>query len=176
MIEKLSQRDKRALKTGAVVVAAILGFVFVTTWFGHWAVVRESLAAKRDKLRDIDVSNAKQKGLWSKVPVFEMPKEAEEQSFLFRDKLSEQLKKAGVKPEPLKFLPAKKSRQAAGYKLLCLKCSGKAEFQQVLDLLADLNENPYLVGIEELAISCDPRKPQEVELGLTVSTFVKEVR
>jgi len=173
MIERLSQRDKRALKAGAVAVVAILGFVFITTWLEHWAVVRESLAAKRDKLEDINVSDAKQEGLWSKVPVFEMPQKEEEQSFLFRDKLSEQLKKAGVKPEPLKFLPAKKSRQAAGYKLLCLKCSGKAKFWQVLDLLTGLNENPYLVGIEELRIRCDPKKPQEVELDLTVSTFVK---
>ena len=173
MIERLSQRDKRALKIGAVGVAAILGFVFVTTWFGHWAVVRESLATKRDRLEDINVSKAKQEGLWSKVPLFEMPQKEEDQSFLFRDKISEQLKKAGVKPEPLKFLPAQKSKQVGGYKLLRLKCSGKAKFWQVLDLLASLNENPYLVGIEELRIRCDPKKPQEVELDLTVSTFVK---
>jgi hypothetical protein len=43
----------------------------------------------------------------------------------------------------------------------------------VLDFLARLNENPYLVGIEELKIKkVDPKKPQDVELDLTVSTFV----
>jgi len=29
------------------------------------------------------------------------------------------------------------------------------------------------VGIEELRLRCDAKKPQEVELDLTVSTFVK---
>ena len=53
MIAKLSQRDKRALKLGAVSVAAILVFVFATTWLEHWTQVRESLAAARDDLRII---------------------------------------------------------------------------------------------------------------------------
>jgi len=35
-----------------------------------------------------------------------------------------------------------------------------------------LNENPYLVGIEQFEISGDPKKPQEFELNITVSTFV----
>jgi len=57
--------------------------------------------------------------------------------------------------------------------LLRLKCSAKCRFTQVLDLLANLKENPYLVGIEELRIRCDSKKPQEVDLDLTVSTFIK---
>jgi hypothetical protein len=54
-----------------------------------------------------------------------------------------------------------------------LKCSAKCRLTQVLDLLAGLNENPYLVGIEELRLRCDQQKPQAVEMELTVSTFVK---
>jgi succinate dehydrogenase flavin-adding protein (antitoxin of CptAB toxin-antitoxin module) len=46
----------------------------------------------------------------------------------------------------------------------------------VLDFLAQLNENPYLVGIEELKIKCDPKKRGEVELDLTVSSFAKQER
>ena len=43
----------------------------------------------------------------------------------------------------------------------------------MLDFLARLNENPYLVGIEEFKIrKSDPKKPQDVDLDLTVSTFV----
>ena len=43
----------------------------------------------------------------------------------------------------------------------------------MLDLLANLKENPYLVGVEELRMRIDKKKPQEVDLDLTVSTFVK---
>jgi hypothetical protein len=46
----------------------------------------------------------------------------------------------------------------------------------VLDLLARLNENPYLIGIEEFKIKVDPKKRHEVEFDLTVSTFAKLTR
>jgi len=172
MIEKLSQKDIRALKIGAVGVAAILVLVFASEWLGHWAQARKSLAELKDKLELLDVGEAKQAGLMSIVPVFEMPEKEETQKFLFRDKLDEQLKKAGISSKPLQVMSTGKSSQA-GYKLLRLKCSAKCKFGQVLDLLASLKENPYLVGIEEMRIKCDPKKPQEVDLDLTVSTFVR---
>ncbi len=176
MFEKLNERDKRVLKIGVVCVAAILAFMFATEWLGHWAKVRRSLAAKKAKLGDINVSKAKREGLLSIVPVFEMPQSEEKQKFLFRDKLNEQLKKAGIKSEPLQALAIRKASRLSGYKLLRLKCRGKCKFGQVLDLLASLKENPYLVGIEELKIECDPKKRQEIKLDLTVSTFVKRAK
>ena len=172
MIEKLSQKDIRMLKIGAVCVAAILVFVFASKLLGRWAEARTSLAEVKNKLELIDVDKAKRTGLLSIVPVFEMPQKEETQRFLFRDKLNEQLKKAGIKNQPLQVASIGKSGQA-GYRLLRLKCSAKCRFTQVLDLLADLKDNPYLVGVEELRIRCDSKKPQEVDLDLTVSTFVK---
>jgi len=172
MIEKLSQRDIRILKIGAVCVVAILLFVFVTGRLKHWAKARASLAQLEVKLDLIDMNKAKQAGLMSIVPVFEMPQEQEKQLFLFRDKLNEQLSKASIKSSPLQVGSISKSGQT-GYRLLHLKCSAKCGFTQVLDLLANLKENPYLVGVEELRIKCDAKKPQDVELDLTVSTFVK---
>jgi len=108
----------------------------------------------------------------SAVPVFQMPEQEETQKFLFRDKLNEQLKKAGIKGKPLQVLPGRKSPQSA-YKTLFLKFSGKCQFRQSLDLLANLYNNPYLVGIEEFKIECDQKKRQDVKLDITVSTFVK---
>jgi len=172
MIEKLSQKDIRILKIGAVCIAAIFVFVFASEWFDRWAKARSSLAEVKNKLELIDVDKAKKAGLLSIVPVFEMPEKEETQRFLFRDKLNEQLKKAGIKNQPLQVASIGKSGQA-GYRLLRLKCSAKCSFTQVLDLLADLKDNPYLVGVEELRIRCDSKKPQEVDLDLTVSTFVK---
>jgi hypothetical protein len=172
MIEKLSQKDIRTLKIGAVCVAVVLAFVFVSKLYDHWAEARNSLAQLKDKLELIDVNKTKRAGLTSIVPVFEMPQIKEEQMFSFRDKLTEQLKKARINNKPLQELPGGKS-PVAGYKLLDLKCSAKCEFTKVLDLLANLKDNPYLVGIEELRIRCDAKKPQEVEMDLTVSTFVK---
>jgi hypothetical protein len=172
MMTKLGERDIRALKIGAVCVVAILVFLFASWWRDRWVKVREEGAKVTTQLEAISVDKTRQAGLMSIVPVFEMPVIEEKQKFLFRDKLREQLKKAGIKNKPLQVLSTVKS-PLAGYKLLRLKCSAKCKFTQVLDLLTRLNDNPYLVGIEEMRIQCDPKKRQEVDLDLTVSTFVK---
>jgi len=171
MIEKLSEKDIRALRIGGVCAIAILVFVVASMFYDRWSQARASLAKEKAKLDLIDVDKAKQAGLMSIVPVFEMPQEEETQKFLFRNKFNEQLKKAGINSEPLQVLPGSKSK-LAGYKSLRLKCKAKCSLTKVLDLLADLNKNPYLVGIEELRIKTDPKKPRDVELELTVSTFV----
>ncbi len=172
MIEKFSKKDIRALKFGLMGAAAIILFVFGSAGHKRWAKAKANGAVLRTKLDTIDVDKAKQAGLASIVPVFEMPQVEEEQKFLFRDKLSEQFKKAGIKNKPLQIQAGRKSPQA-GYKLLLVKCNATCQFVQVLDFLARLNENPYLVGIEELKIKCDPKKQGEVALDLTVSTFAR---
>ena len=171
-MEKLSEKDIRALKIGAVGVAAIIVFVIGSKWIDHWSQARKSHEQLKAKLELIDVDKAKQAGLMSIVPVIEMPQNEETQTVLFRNRLNEQLKKAGINSEPLQVLPGGKTPRA-GYKLVRLKCSAKCRLIQVFDFLAGLNENPYLVGIEELRLRCDQQKPQEVEMDLTVSTFVK---
>ena len=53
-----------------------------------------------------------------------------------------------------------------------LNCtSKKCEVPQILDLLASLNETPYLVAIDELEFKCDPKKRKEFELDIMISTF-----
>jgi hypothetical protein len=172
MINKLSQREKRTIKIGAVCAAVILVMMFGTRWFERWDQAKTSLSQMKAKLDIIDMNKAERAGLMTIVPAFEMPQSEDKQKFLFRDNFNEQLKKAGIKSEPLQALPVGRPEQT-GYRLLRLKSVGKGKFGQALDLLANLKENPYLVGIEEMRIQCDPKKREEVELELTVSTFVK---
>ena len=172
MIEKFSKKDIQAIKFGLIGAAAIILFLFGSEGHKRWTKAKANGAVLRTKLDTIDVDKAKQAGLSSIVPVFEMPQVEEEQKFFFRDKLSEQFKRAGIKNKPLQIQPGRKSPQA-GYKLLLVKCNATCQFVQVLDFLARLNENPYLVGIEELKIKCDPKKQGEVALDLTVSTFAQ---
>lgn len=169
---KLNEKDMRALKFGAIGVVAILVFVFGSKFQTRWTAAKEKKAALERKLNAIDVDKAKQAGLMAIVPAIEMPQAEDEQKFLFRDKLSEQLQKAGIRNKPLQLQPAKKSSQQ-GYKVLLVKCSATCRFSQVLDFLSRLNENPYLVGIEEFRIKVDPKKREEVQLDFTVSTFAK---
>ena len=176
MARKLTQREKRILMIGALSAGVILVLHFGLDGLDHWRTVRASLKSARDKLKEVAVDETKQAGLLSIVPVAETPQLEEKQKFLFRDRLHEQLKKAKIKPEPLAILAA---RRKAGlpYKVLRIKCRGKCQFNQLLDFLATLPENPYLVGIEELRIECDTKQPadkrKDVVVDLTVSAFVQ---
>jgi hypothetical protein len=172
MIKKLSQKDIRAIKIGGLCAIGILVFLFGSKVFDRLKNARASTALLKNKLELIDVDKAKQSGLVSIVPKFEMPVEEEQQKFLFVDKLTEQFKKAGIQNQPLQVASKGKSKQP-GYQLLRMKCSATCRLTQALDFLANLKDNPYLVGIEELRIRVDKKKPQEVEMDLTVSTFIK---
>ena len=172
MINKLSQKDIRTLKLGAVCVVGILIFLVGSAVHTRLKKAQASTALLNNKLDLIDVDKAKQSGLVSIVPKFEMPIEEEDQKFLFVDKLTEQFKKAGIKNQPLQ-VASKTTSKKDGYQLLRLKCSATCRLTQALDLLANLKDNPYLVGIEELRLRIDKKKPQEVAMDLTVSTFVK---
>lgn len=178
MVNKLSERDKRTLKFGGVGVAVILAFAFVISpWLDDWRLTRSALKLEHAKLDSIAPdkpdSAASQAGLLSIVPKLEMPKAESVQGPLFRGKFNEQLKKAGISVTNLQFLQSARSKQEGGYKSLRLQCRGKGKFAQVLDLLAGLNDNPYLVGIEELQVKCDTKKREQLDIVLTVSTSVK---
>lgn len=171
-MRRLNDKEKRTLKFGAVCAVATLAFAFGTELLGKWKQARSSGNEITEQLKAINIDETERARLMSIVPMFEMPEKEEIQKFLFRDKFNEQLKKAGIKSEPLQILPAVKS-PLTGYKLLRVKCSAKCRFGQALDLLANLEGNPYLVGIEEIKIECDQKKRQDVKLDLTISTFVK---
>jgi hypothetical protein len=162
------------IQIGAIAMIAIPALTLGTSWIDDWGKVRKSLADSQKKLKDLEINETTQAGLLSVVPVLEPPQEEEVQKPLFREKLYEHLKKAGINTEPLQFLPIRKVKD---HRVLKIQCKGKCKLDQLLDLLAGLRENPYLVGIEELKIECDTKQPpdkrQEVGIALTVSTFVK---
>jgi len=175
----MSQRDKRALTFGIVAVAVILSCMYAEPWFKDWQDIRASLADKRNQLKAIAPADDDEtaKAAWEKlalrVPVFEMPLPESRQAPLFRDKFSDQLTRAGVKIKTLGPIGGKSAKRISGYKLLKFQCRGKCSLNQVLDLLAGLNSNPYLAGIEELNIKCGQKDRRQIDLLLTVSTFAK---
>ena len=178
MARKLNEREKRMLLFGAASAVVILAFTYGVRWLDHWGKTRKTLTLAKSRLGEIETDEAKRAGLAAIVPVFEAPEPEDKQKFLFRDRLHEQLKKAGIQTEPLQFLATRRTKNVA-HKVLKIKCKGKCKFDQLLTFLANLKENPYLVGVEELRIQCDAKEPPEkrkdkpIEIELTVSTFVK---
>ena len=177
MFDQLSQRDKRALKLGTIAVALIIVYLVIAPWLESWKLTRIELAKELAALDSVVLDSdgavsAKQAGLLSIVPKFEIPLEEKEQLRLFRGRFNEQLKKAGVKIKSLQVM-GKAKGGAGGYKKLRLQCKGKCNLAQAMDLLAALYDNPYFAGVEELQLKCDAKKRQEVEIVLTVSTLAK---
>jgi hypothetical protein len=176
MARQLNEREKRLIVIGAISVVAILALTYGLDGLDRWKQVRASLRSARGQLDEVAIDETKQAGLLSIVPVAETPQLEEKQGFLFRERLHEQLKKAGIKTEPLMILAARR-KSGLPYRVLKIKCRAKCKFDQLLAFLASLPENPYLVGIEELRIECDAKQPAEkrkdVEIDLTVSTFVQ---
>jgi hypothetical protein len=123
------------VQIGAIAIIAIPAFTFGSKWIDDWRRVRGSVASAQARLKDLEINEAQQAGLLSIVPACEPPQEEEVQKLLFRDKLHEQLKKAGVNTEPLQFLPIRKVKD---HKILKIQCKGKCKFDQLLDLLASL--------------------------------------
>ncbi len=176
MARKLNERERRMLIGGILVALAILVFTFGPNVVGRWRQVRAEVKALEAKLQDMP--DARQRAaLLAIVPVLEIPQPEEKQKFAFLDRLREQLSKAGINnTEPLTFLGTRK--KIGSYKTLCIKCKAKCKLDQLLDFLATLKENQYLMGVEELKIQCDmkqpPEKRQEVDIDLTVSTLVQD--
>jgi hypothetical protein len=160
-----------------VCAAAILVYaLLVDPWLADWSRTRTALAAARQKLLLADTRSpaaAKQAAAAAAVPVSEMPQAEEIQGPLFRARLNEQLKKTGIRVKSLALLPGARPAAATGYKLLRLQCTAKCSFEQLMDLLASMDENPYLVGVEELTLKCDAKNRRELEATLIVSTFCK---
>jgi hypothetical protein len=175
MMRKLNERERRILIIGIVIAVAIVVFHFGPRATGHWQQVRAELTVLRGKLKDMP-NETQQKALLAMVPVLKLPETEDKQKFAFRDRLHEQFKKAQITPEPLSFTGARK--KVGNYKTLCVACKGKCKLTQLLDFLASLKENEYLLGVEELRIQCDtkqpPEKRQEVEFNMTVSTLVRD--
>lgn len=178
MTRKLNPREKRILLLGVVSAVAIFVFTGGSKLFDDWGKARTTLAAAKRKLSEVETDKNRQAALAAIVPVFEAPQVEDKQKFLFRDRLHEQLKKAGINTDPPQFLPVRKPR-GVPYRVLKIKCKGKCKLDQLLDFLANLKENPYCVGVEELRIQCDTKEPPEkrkdkqIEIDLVVSTFVK---
>ena len=179
MFARLNAQDRRTVRFGAIAAAAILIYVFVLApGFARWSDVRSHLRIAESKLASIGLdesvaSSAKRKKILAMVPVFETPQVEQKQRLLFEAKVNEQLKAASVQIKNMSFISGSKRDAAAGYKLLRLQCKGSCNFSQIVDFLANLEENPYLVGIEQMRIKCDEKKRDQLEVTLTLSTFAR---
>ena len=178
-MNSLSRREVVLLGASVVLGVVVLSYhFFVGGWLEHWGEIRGEIAVFEEKIEELDVKGSSKAAaraavLQKAVPAFAMPVSENEQRLLFEKKFHEQLKKAGVKAESLRFDTKGQLDRALGLRLLKMHYKGKCKFTQAMDLLADLNSNPYLVSVEEFTMTADAKKPQEVEVALVLTTYVR---
>ena len=175
----LSKSDQRAVKFGGAAVFLILVFGGLNILLDGYSESRSSLEKARERFESVVPAEngsltSKQAGLFNVVPKFERPEKEAIAGEKFLKKFMEQVKKARIKNPMLDSLPIMNKKNSAGYRILKIRCKGKCSFDQSLDLLASLYDNPWYVGVEEFKIECnDPKKRKEMDLTIVVSTFVK---
>jgi len=174
----MTERDKRTIKLGAIAAGLILAYAAFNYLYTDYSKTKSELDAARAKFESIAVKadgtlTAKQAGLYSLVPVFEIPEKEDIPGGKFRKKFMEQLKKCGIKYSSLDFLPNPGTKRISGYRTLKLQCKAKCSFGKAMELTAALYENPWFAGVEDFKVECNPKKRTEMELTMTVSTLIK---
>lgn len=149
---KLDAKNKRVLKLGVYGVGAILILFVFLNWIQSWQELRQNIAQTKLQLDYLTNAEKKMADLRAKVPVVAIPQKEQKQLFAFREVLNTQLNDARITHKPFKVTTVAKSPRPE-YQYLYLQCSGSSNFENVLNFLAALKKNPYLVGIDELVIS-----------------------
>jgi hypothetical protein len=176
LLARLSDREVRALRIGGIIV--VLAFVVIVgpKWWSNWAKVRSEVRQMQELIEGACSGRFNPAGLASMVPVFEMPKDLETQKTSFRDEITRQLRQAGMPNTPLQVETASRQK-IGGYSKLCLKYKGTCRFDQLVEFLALLKQNPYYVGIDELTIRADTKvsveQRQTVDVEMVICTLVK---
>ena len=139
--DKLTDKERRVITIGAVCVAAVLAVSVVPAWWSQWNRIRADIKKQKQMLTEATTGQYNPPGLATLVPAFDIPKDPETQKNLFRDKVNEQLRQAGLPSAPLQIEPAGGKQLYDGYGRLTLKYKGTCQFGQLMDFLARLKEN-----------------------------------
>ena len=177
--DALNTRDRRAIILGGVSVGIILVYLFLALpLMEDWSQVRTELKMYRGQIESVSgqTAGAKAKivGLSQTVPFMDSPVKEDQQRKLFWDKTYDQLKSAGIKLDSgPAYIGSTTTKQAGQQRTLRLKFAGSCKYEQWVKFLGQLNENPYLVSIEEFSVKANEKKPEMVTIEMTIGTFVK---
>ncbi len=180
MFEKMNEKDQKTIKMGGLAVLALIVAFSVYQGYDYWTIQKKKAKELNNDLDALKMNDSAHKKLMADVPIFQMPQEDSIQKTNFRNYLNQQFEQLRISTDPWVEVakPSNAVRPPANYNALSLKTStrGTARFQDILNLLAALKQNPYYVGIEELKITCDPQNPQLATLSIVLTTFTNNKR
>jgi hypothetical protein len=176
MWNTLKPREKRILKLLLATAAVIGGYLLIEPLLKDYQQVKaESLQLRQtlDEFLSIqDTESIRQKALAKRVPTFEIPVQAPQQSVLFRDKVTQQLQQCGLRAKSME-LRQNKTKKSDGFNVWLVECQGPCQYDGIMRLIEELNKNPYYVGIEKLTLKVDSKDRNQMTFSLAVSTYAK---
>lgn len=175
MRRALTERERRLVWLCGLVAAALLVY---TLWVEPLASRWKTRAAEYQQLsQQIELIRRWQqsgglKGMRVSAAMVAAPLRADQQALLFRNKLTEQIQKAGLQARTVQ-LRDQRNRTENGYTVISVDCQGRGSYEAVLNLLADLEHNPYYVGLEKLSLRVDAKDRNQLNFQITAMTYAK---
>jgi hypothetical protein len=171
MFDKMNEKDKKTIRMGGIGAVVVVVLFIAVQGYGNWNKKTTEYKTMVNQLKTLNVADSARNRALEIVPVFLMPKDEQTQKTLFRNSLEQLFEQLQINTEPWQEVATSKSPIMTGYGALRLRTSGSCRFEQILRLLAELRQNPYLVGIEELHFECNPQNPQQTEFSIQLSTI-----
>lgn len=168
---QISQRDKRALIFAILVCLAMIAYLLLEPAMKKWNSSRLELNNKIEKIETLASTSgqAKIKGLFSVVPVFDSPSVKKEQILKFSNKFNEQIKSSGIAPSSIQLIGADKKSS----KVLKLQCKADCNVDQIFTLLGSLNKNPHYAYIEEFSMKLDSKDRNKAKMSIIITTYLQ---
>lgn len=178
IFDKLSEKDQKTLKVGGLLIVMIVVCGSLNILVKEYSKTSKELKTAKAKFNSVKPKsdgslNPLQARYYKKVPVYKLPQEEKIPGETFRLEFLKLLRDCKINFTVLNHLPMSSKKNAAGFRTRNIHCKGKCSFQQAVDLLAKLYETPRFVGIEDFKIECNPKNRSQMELAITVSTFIK---
>jgi hypothetical protein len=176
-VKSLNARDKRAVIVMIASAVVIFGYFWVLEpVLKDYRQLKQQHAGLEKKLDHLfSISDAgeqsQQRAVAEMVPVFEMPDKAQAQCILFRDKVTEQLQRCGLKASSIASPKKKGSRD--GYTVYTIECKGQCSVDSMKKLMSELKKNPYYVAVEKMVLKVGEKKRDQVNYTLVISTYAK---
>ena len=176
MWKSLKHREKRILMLLLVTVLVIGGYMLIEPLLKDYQQIKAESRQLHQTLNTFlsiqDSESSRQQALQQRVPTFEIPVAASQQSVLFRDKFTQQLQRCGLKAKSVE-LRQNKSQKTKDYNVWVVECQGPCQYDAMMRLVEELKKNPYYVGIEKLTLKTDSKDRNKMTFSLAVSTYTQ---
>jgi len=184
----LSARDRRAVRLGAIVVAAaVVVRVAVMPWADSWLNAREGIAADGQSLADLQ--KQLQRALRQRRRMVEafgpgavapLP-DAEAAPIRLLQAAQEVLGKGGFKitgyePQAARPLRDKDKGVVKGVLVVPLQVRGRCQLPQLAQCLDGMKQAKTLVVVDRVVVANDEKKPGQLEVTLLLTTLAEAKR